>query len=87
MPNKHAAIKDLKKNAKRSDRNDRMKKYMHFLLKKCKEELSEGKLKEANQTAIKFQQAVDKATKNHVIMPNKATRKKSALMKVLRAKK
>ena len=87
MPNKHAAIKDLGKNIKRAARNERMKKYMHFLLKKCVAELTAGNMKEAKTTAQQFQQAVDKAAKNHVIMPSKAARKKSTLMKAVAAKK
>lgn len=86
MPNKHAAIKDLRKNKKHQAHNDRIKRNVRHLLKKSQDLLKEGNTKEAKAIVLAFQQAVDKATKVGVMSKNKASRKKSALMKALNKK-
>ena len=80
MPNKHAAIKDLRKNARRAARNLRLKTHTKSLLRKAKDLLKEGKKTEAKAAVMAFQQVVDKAAKNMVISRNTANRKKSSLM-------
>jgi len=86
MPNKHAAIKDLRKNKKRAVHNELIKRNVRHLLKKSQELLKEGKGKEAQAIALAFQQAVDKAAKVGVISKNKAARKKSSIMKAMKTK-
>jgi small subunit ribosomal protein S20 len=87
MPNKHAAIKDLRKNKRRAERNVRVKVNVKALYKKAKTLLAEGKKSEAKEIALKFQQAADKAAKTGVLTKNTASRKKSSVMKALAAMK
>lgn len=83
MPQKHAAIKDLRKNKKRAAHNARIKTNVKALFKKSKELAAAGKKDEARAAAQKFQQAVDKAAKHGVVSKNQAGRKKSQISKVL----
>jgi small subunit ribosomal protein S20 len=86
MPQKHAAMKDLRKNKKHAAQNERVKRNVRHLLKKSEELLKEGKTAEAKTAILAFQQAVDKATKTGAVSKNKASRKKSVLMKALQKK-
>jgi ribosomal protein S20 len=83
MPNKHAAIKDLRKNKRHAARNLRLKTHARALLRKAKDLLKEGKMAEAKTAAIAFQKVADKAAKNMVLSKNAMNRKKSSLMKAL----
>jgi len=83
MPNKHAAIKDLRKNEKRAAHNARIKTHVKALYKKAKELVAEGKGAEAKAAVVSFQQAVDKAAKRGILHANRAGHKKSALMKAV----
>ena len=84
MPNKHAAIKDLRKNERRAARNARMKTHLKALDRHFQGLLKEGKAKEAKQLAEKLQQALSKAAKNAVIHKNKAARRLSATHQALK---
>ena len=86
MPNKHAAIKDLRKNARRAARNARLKTHVKHLLRKTTDTLKEGSPQEAKAAAIAFQKIADKAVKNRVISKSLANRKKSSVMKALATK-
>jgi len=86
MPNKHAAIKDLRKNERRALRNARLKTHVKSLSKQFKELVKAGKKAEALELSSKLQQASDKAAKNHVLPINKVRRMKSAVHKTLAAK-
>lgn len=86
MPNKHAAIKDLRKNKRRAATNLRIKVNVKALYKKGMALLKDGKTKEATELARVFQQAVDKAAKVSVVSRNTAARKKSAFMRALKTK-
>jgi small subunit ribosomal protein S20 len=81
MPNKKAAIKGLRQSEKNRERNIRVKTNVKFHLAKVEQLIKEGKTKEAIEALRAFQKAADKAAKGNVISPNKANRKKSALMK------
>ncbi|MDO8617811.1 MAG: 30S ribosomal protein S20 [Candidatus Uhrbacteria bacterium] len=81
MPNKHAAIKDLRKNKKRSAKNARMKTHTKALMAQFKVLIKEGKKTEAKTLAPKLQQALAKAAKTGVFHANKARRKISFLYK------
>lgn len=87
MPNKHAAIKDLRKNKRHEKANLRMKTNVKALFSKAALLVKEGKKKEAVEATRLFQKTIDKATKNHVLSPNVARRKKSALLKKVNALK
>jgi ribosomal protein S20 len=86
MPNKHAAIKDLRKNKRRAARNLREKTNVKSLIKQLKTLVKEGKKKEALEVANKLQQAAAKAAKRHVIHANKASRITSQAMKSVSGK-
>ncbi len=86
MPNKHAAIKALRKNKKRAIANKRIKTLVLKLFKDSMNMISAGKSNEAKESIKKFQQTVDKATKTNVISANFASRKKSSLAKALKKK-
>ena len=87
MPNKHAAIKDLRKNRKRAAQNLKIKTNVKSLYKNSVALIKEGKLKEAQELAQRFQQAVDKAVNKHILSKNAASRKKATLMKSANPKK
>ena len=86
MPQKHAAIKDLRKNQRRAAHNARIKKNVKSLFKKTTSLITESKKTEAAEAARAFQQAADKATKVGVLTKNTAARKKSQLMKAISKK-
>lgn len=79
MPNKHAAIKDLRKNVKHAARNNRLKTHVKSLTKQVMNLVKEGKKDEAKELGKKLQQAVAKGAKNQIFHSNKASRKISAL--------
>lgn len=87
MPNKHAAIKDLRKNRRRAAANARIKTNVKTLYRKGLALIKEGKTAEVAEVARAFQQAIDKAAKRLVISKNAAANKKSALMRAIKAKK
>jgi ribosomal protein S20 len=87
MPNKHAAIKDLRKNRRHAAANLRIKTNVKSLYRKGLALIKEGKTKEVAEVARAFQQAIDKATKRNVFSKNAASRKKSSLMRAIKAKK
>ncbi len=86
MPNKHAAIKDLRKNKRRAANNARVKTNVKALYKKASALLKAGKKTEAAPFTLAFQKAADKAVKTGVLEKNTASRKKSSLMRAVAAK-
>lgn len=86
MPNKHAAIKDLRKNKRRAARNLRDKTNVKSLIKQLKSLVQEGKKSEALAMLPKLQQATDKAAKKDVLHRNKAGRIKAMAMKMAATK-
>lgn len=87
MPNKKAAIKDLRQSKKRQEHNLRIKTNVRQTFKQAQELLKAGKTEEVKPIITKFQKAADKAVKLKVISRNKARRKKSTLMKAVNLKK
>jgi len=83
MPNKKAAMKDLRKSKKKYAQNLKTKAQIKHLWNKSNTLLKAGKKDEAKEVAKSYQQAIDKAAKKGVVMKNKANRKKSSLMKSL----
>jgi len=84
MPILHASIKDLRKIKKRTRFNQQKLEVIKKLKKqiiKAKAAKDENKLKEL---FIKFQKAVDKAVKQHILKKNTAGRYKSRLVKFLK---
>ncbi|MEK7473984.1 MAG: 30S ribosomal protein S20 [Patescibacteria group bacterium] len=86
MPNKHAAIKDLRKNKRRAAQNLREKINVKALTKQFKAFMRDGKKSEAVEIVSKLQQASAKAAKKNIIHPNKARRITSMAMKTTGAK-
>lgn len=86
MPNKHAAIKDLRKNKRRAARNLREKVNVKALIKQLKALIKEDKKAEALSVVSKLQQASAKAAKKNIIHPNKARRITSMAMKAVGGK-
>jgi small subunit ribosomal protein S20 len=83
MPNKKAAMKDLRKSKKRYALNLKTKSQIKHLWNTSNALLKAGKKDEAKEAVKAYQQAIDKAAKKGVVMKNKANRKKSTLMKAL----
>jgi ribosomal protein S20 len=86
MPNKHAAIKDLRKNERRAARNARMRTHVKSLTKQLKDLVKSGKKSEALEVSRKLQQAAAKAAKNHVLHFNKTRRLTSSAHKMVATK-
>lgn len=84
MPNKHAAVKDLRKNKRRAARNLRMKTHVKTLTKKINELLKAGNAAEAKALFPKAQQAIAKADKKNLLHTNKASRNIGSLAKKLK---
>ena len=83
MPNKHAAIKALRKNKKAAAKNTRMKAHARALLKQFNALMQEGKKAEARSLTSKIQQILDKAAKTDIYHRNKTRRKVSTTFKTL----
>lgn len=83
MPNKHAAIKDLRKSKKRAHANGRIKTHLKTLTRQAKDLVKEGKKTEAQDIVRKLQQALAKATKVNVLHRNSASRKLSSATKMV----
>jgi len=83
MPNKHAAIKDLRKNKRRAAKNSRMKTHTKSLLRQVRLLISQGKKTEALALAPKLQQTLDKAGKTGVVHKNKSARLMSVVHRSL----
>jgi small subunit ribosomal protein S20 len=84
MPNKPSAAKELRKAKKRTALNRRTESHVRNLFKMTMDLIKEGKIEEASKLVQRFQQAIDKAVKNNVESKNKASRKKSSLMKAIK---
>ncbi|MDQ7815374.1 MAG: 30S ribosomal protein S20 [Patescibacteria group bacterium] len=83
MPNKQASIKHLRQTKKRQAHNDKLKSYIKFLTNASKKALDAKNFEEAKTHIAHFQQIMDKAVKVGIVKKNKASRKKSTLMKSL----
>ena len=75
MPNKKAAIKDLKQTKKRTLRNALIKRNIKEIIKKGTKAVAKGE--KVDEIAKELQKAVDKAVKTNVLKVNTGNRKKS----------
>ncbi len=87
MPIKESAKKALRQSKKRRDRNTKRKKKLRTILKKVRELISEGKVKEAEEMMPQVQKRVDKSVKVNLIKENKGDRIKSRLEKAIQKAK
>lgn len=83
MPNKHAAIKDLRKSKKRAITNKRLKTHIKSLTQQLIALAKDGKKSEATGVAQKLQQALGKATRENIIHRNNAGRKTASAHKLI----
>jgi small subunit ribosomal protein S20 len=83
MPQRRAAKKDLRQNAKKHEKNLQLTKQIKTALKKFKKTL-EGKDTAKNKEALSLvYKILDKAASHNLIHPKKASRKKSQLAKLM----
>jgi len=82
MPNKKAAIKDLRQTKKRTLRNSLVKRNIKEIIKKGQKAASAGK--DVKDISKELQKAVDKAVKNKILKPNTANRKKSRFAEMVK---
>lgn len=85
MPNKQAAIKDLRKNKKHVIKNRAAKRSIKELLKDINKQLASGKIDEKMLKDIVSK--LDRAVNKKIIKKNTAARKKSRLFKKLKTVK
>ncbi|MEI8360716.1 MAG: 30S ribosomal protein S20 [bacterium] len=78
MPNRKAAIKDLRTSARRTERNKKIKDNLKTVIKKSLKAI-EAKDVTAKELVIKASKAIDKAAKTGLIKKNTASRRKSRL--------
>lgn len=82
MPNKKAAIKDLRQTKKRTLRNSLVKRNIKEIIKKGQKAVSTGK--DVKDISKELQKAVDKAIKNKILKPNTGNRKKSRFAEMVK---
>jgi ribosomal protein S20 len=88
MPNKKAAIKDVKQNIKRKLANDSILHQLKDILRKVRKSIENGASKvELDKLYKEAQKIIDKATKNNILKKNSASRKKSSLASSISAVK
>ena len=88
MPQKKSAIKKLRQDAKKYDRNRLLKKQIRDIRKKADKALLAQKKDEAMKLYQELQKAVDKAAKGKgCLKPNTASRYKSQLLTKINALK
>ena len=83
MPIKHAALKQIRKDRKRRQRNQALRSELKTLTKRFLTLLKERKLDEASQLVRVVTQRYDRAASARVVHPNTAARYKSRLMQRL----
>jgi small subunit ribosomal protein S20 len=83
MANLPAAKKSIRVTKRRTARNEKLRNRIESLTRKTLKLIETGEAKLADQQFQSAQKAIDKAAKNRVIHPNKASRMKSRLAKKL----
>ena len=84
MPIKHVALKQLRKDAKRTERNRALRSELKTLKKQFLSLLAQGKPQEARQLLPTVMRRFDHAAAKRVVHRNTASRIKSRLMRRLR---
>ena len=85
MPIKQAAIKDLRQNKKRKERNLKVKNNIKKLHVSFRKAITAKNKSEAEKICKQLIKAYDKAARHNYVKKNTAARKKSRLMKKLNA--
>lgn len=85
MANHKSALKRIRSNAKKRDRNRMWRSRTRTEFKQAAAALDAGNLEEARQATLEAVRVLDKAANKGVLHPNNAARHKSRLMKRLAA--
>lgn len=80
MANTKSAIKRIRQNARKQERNRRFRSAARTYIKKTQRLIAEGKLQEAQETARQAISTLDRAAVKGVLHPNNVARRKSRLM-------
>lgn len=80
MPNLKQAAKRLRQDKKRTEKNKLEKLNIAFIVRQIKKAIDTKNKAKAQELALKYQKAVDKATKHGIYHKNTAARNKSRLM-------
>ena len=75
MPNKKAAIKSLRQDAKKHEKNNAVKAELRTLVKKSRALISEKKLDEAQAILKELESKLDRAAKSNIIKKQNASRR------------
>ena len=84
MPQRRTAKKDLRQNKKKHQRNLIVKQNLKSAIKKLKKALTDKDQSLRQQALNQVYKLLDKAAAKKVIHPNKSSRKKSRLSKLLK---
>jgi small subunit ribosomal protein S20 len=83
LANTKSALKNIRKSARKQERNRVFRSRARTFVKKTRLQIEAGELEEAQATAQLAVKALDKAAQKRVIHQNTAARSKSRLMKRL----
>jgi small subunit ribosomal protein S20 len=83
LANTKSAIKNIRKNIKRRERNRVFRSRARTYVKRTRRQIEAGELETAQATAQVAIKALDKAAQKGIIHPNNAARRKSRLIKRL----
>ena len=86
MPIKHAALKQIRQDRKRRERNQAVRSELKTMTKRLTALLNAQQLDEANTLIRKVAKQYDHAASTGIIHPNTAARHKSRLMRRLNAR-
>lgn len=86
MPNMKAAVKALRQSEKRRVVNRNVKEKVKMWMKEMRKLAAAKKFDEFKTKLPEMMSTIDKATKQHLLHPNNAARKKSALAHLLASK-
>jgi small subunit ribosomal protein S20 len=85
LANKESALKRMRQNEKRRQRNRIFRGQARTFVKKARLAIDVGVVEDARQTTLEAISALDKAAQKGIIHKNNASRRKSRLMKKLAA--
>jgi len=84
MPQRRAAKKDLRQNAKKHERNLLVREQIKTALKKFKKALETKDISKTKEALELVYKVFDRAASKNLIHPNKAARKKSQFSKLFK---
>jgi small subunit ribosomal protein S20 len=83
LANTKSAIKRVRQNARRQERNQRFRSAARTHIKKTRQLVAEGKLEEAQKVAHQAISTLDKAAEKGILHRNNVARRKSRLLRHL----